>query len=42
MPESFLVEKKLKKVWLSDKQKYAYMPVGSPQIYDSNSGVLEA
>lgn len=42
MPESFLLEKKLKKVWLPDKQKYAYVLHGSPHINDSENGVLEA
>ena len=42
MPESFLVETKLKKVWLADKQKYAYVLRGSPHICDSEGGVLEA
>ncbi|MGD0643770.1 MAG: hypothetical protein ABSA75_02575 [Candidatus Bathyarchaeia archaeon] len=41
MPKD-LVEKQIRKVWLPDKQKYAYVLWGSPQLADVNSGVLEA
>jgi hypothetical protein len=41
MPQN-LVEKPIRKVWLPDKQKYAYVLQRSPQIADVNSGVLEA
>lgn len=41
MPEIFLVEKKLKKVYVKDQGKYAYVLRGSPHIQDVNGGVLE-
>ena len=42
MPESFLVEKPVKKVYLRDKQKFAYILQDSPHIMDADNGVLEA
>lgn len=42
MPEVCLVEGKLKKVWVAERQRYAYLPVGSPHICDSEGGVLDA
>lgn len=42
MPEEFLVEKKIKRVYLRDKQKYSYILQDTPQVMDPNSGVLEA
>ena len=38
---NFLVEKKVKQVFLRDKQKYAYILTGSPHIMDVNNGVIE-
>lgn len=37
-----LVEKKVKKVYLRDKEKYAFSLQGSPHIQDPANGVLEA
>ena len=37
-----LVEKPIIKVYLADKEKYAYVLRGSPHIADPNGGVLEA
>lgn len=37
-----LVEKTVKKVYLKDKQKHAFVLQGSPHIQDPANGVLEA
>jgi len=37
-----LVERPIRKVWLPNKQKTAYVLIQSPAVADVNSGVLEA